>query len=69
MARASAAPVNPAVMIVTAGRPSFSNSTLSWRPHVMQAPQSPTPCTIASQDSTKRWMTAGGDGIAAFSFS
>ena len=61
--------MNPPVMIVTAGRPCFSNSTLSWRPHAMQAPQSPTPWMMASQDSTNRWITAGGAGMAAFSFS
>ena len=43
LALTSAAAVNTSVITVTLGRPCFSISILSWRPHEMQDPQSATP--------------------------
>ena len=41
-ARISAERTNAWVITVTAGRPRFSDSTPSWRPHVVHDPQSAT---------------------------
>ena len=44
-----AAFMNASVITVTAGFPLFSDSIPSWRPHVVQEPQSATAWIIASQ--------------------
>ena len=54
---------NAVVITVTVGRPSFSISVVSWRPHAMHDPQSATPCTTALQDAAKLASTSGGVGM------
>lgn len=56
------------VNTVAAGRPLFSNSTVSWRPHDMQDPQSATPWMTASHEFVSRAMTSGGVGTEALNF-
>lgn len=63
-----AAVLNASVSTVTAGRPFFSNSMLSWRPHDTQDPQSATPWMTASQEAARRSITSGGKGADGLNF-
>ena len=67
-ARTRAAVSNAVVITVTVGRPCFSNSVVSWRPHAMHDPQSATPCTMASQEANGPAKIAGGVGTLGLDF-
>ncbi len=63
LALSSAAFVNARVITVTAGRPRFSDSIPSWRPHAVQDPQSATAWTMASHSAARLSSTSPGVGI------
>ena len=62
-ARAWAARVKALVMTLTDGTPRDSVTTVSWRPHAVQEPQSAMPCTTASHSSTRPSMVSSAQGI------
>ncbi len=53
------------VKTVAAGLPFFSDSVPSWRPHVVQEPQSATAWITASQFCVMSAMTSSGVGTLA----
>ena len=59
VARAWAALVKALVMTLTEGTPLDSITTVSWRPHAVQDPQSATACTttshFADRESSVSW--------------
>ena len=62
-ARAWAARVKALVMTLTEGMPRDSVTTVSWRPHAVQEPQSAMPWTTASHSATKASMVSSAQGI------
>ena len=52
-ARARAARVKALVITLTEGAPLDSVTTVSWRPHAVQEPQSAMPWTTASHSATR----------------
>ena len=62
LARAWAALVKALVMTLTEGIPRDSVTTVSWRPHAVQDPQSDMPCITASHSliSSSRVSSAQG---------
>ncbi len=62
-ARARAARVKALVMTLTEGMPRVSVTTVSWRPHAVQEPQSAMPCTMASHSATKASIVSSAQGI------
>ena len=63
LARACAARVNALVITLTEGTPRDSVTTVSWRPHAVQEPQSAMPCTTASHSSTRASMVSSAQGM------
>ena len=63
--RALADVMKARVKTVAAGAPLFSASVPSWRPHVVQDPQSATACINASHLDTMSSITSGGVGTLA----
>ena len=61
-ARACAARVKLSVMTLTEGTPRVSVTTVSWRPHAVQLPQSAIPCTTASHCSISSSMVSSEQG-------
>ena len=61
-ARACAARVKLSVMTLTEGTPRVSVTTVSWRPHAVQLPQSAIPCTTASHCSISSSMVSSEHG-------
>ena len=61
-ARAWAALVKLSVMTLTEGTPRLSVTTVSWRPHAVQLPQSAIPCTTASHCATNSSMVSSAQG-------
>ena len=62
-ARAWAARVKALVMTLTEGIPRDSVTTVSWRPHAVQEPQSAMPWTTASHSSTSESMVSSAQGM------
>ena len=62
VARAWAALVKLSVMTLTEGTPRLSVTTVSWRPHAVQLPQSAIPCTTASHCSISSSMVSSEQG-------
>ena len=58
--RALADVMKARVKTVAAGAPLFSASVPSWRPHVVQEPQSATACITASHFDTMSSITSAG---------
>ena len=67
-ARACAALVKALVMTLTDGTPRDSVTTVSWRPHAVQEPQSAMPCTTASHSSTSSSMVSSAQGMLKVNF-
>ncbi len=61
-ARECAALVKLSVMTLTDGTPPVSVTTVSWRPHAVQLPQSAIPCTTASHCSSSSPMVSSEHG-------
>ena len=66
--RISADFIKARVRTVAAGLPCFSASVPSWRPHVVQEPQSATAWITASHLATRPAMTSSGVATLAPSF-
>ena len=62
-ARAWAARVNALVMTLTDGIPRDSVTTVSWRPHAVQEPQSAMPWTTTSHSSTRLSRVSSAQGM------
>ncbi len=57
-----AARVNELVITLTEGIPRDSVTTVSWRPHAVQDPQSAMPWTTASHSSIRESMVSSAQG-------
>lgn len=62
LARACAAVVKALVMTLTEGMPRVSVTTVSWRPHAVQEPQSAMPWMMASHSSARVLMVSSAQG-------
>ncbi len=60
--RARAALVKALVMTLTEGTPLDSVTTVSWRPHAVQEPQSAMACTTASHWATRESSVSSAQG-------
>ena len=67
-ALAWAARVKLSVMTLTEGMPRVSVTTVSWRPHAVQLPQSAMPCTTASHWATSSSMVSSEQGALKLNF-
>lgn len=61
-ARIWAARVKALVMTLTDGTPLDSVTTVSWRPHAVQEPQSAIPWTTTSHSATRESRVSGAQG-------